>query len=107
MVISDVPTIILHKSRRGYGHNLLALARTITSKPCYVALFTCIACQRPTKRRIQILPTSRVVYRGCNGFQFCILSLNSSSISPLFVSALLGGNGGPEESSDLIVRADA
>ena len=25
----------------------------------------------------------------------------------MFVSALLGGNGGPEESSDLVVRADA
>jgi hypothetical protein len=48
-----------------------------------------------------------VIYRGSNGFQSRIPSLSSSSISPLFVSALLGGNGGPEESSDLVVRADA
>jgi len=48
-----------------------------------------------------------VIYRGSNGFQSCIPSLSSSSISPLFVSVLLGGNGGPEESSDLVVRADA
>jgi hypothetical protein len=43
------------------------------------------------------------IYLGCNGFQSCILPPSSSSISPLLASALLGGNGGPEESSDLAV----
>ena len=63
--------------------------------------------QRSAKDIFRSYPTSRVIYRGSNGFQSCIPSLSSSSISPLFVSALLGGNGGPEESSDLVVRANA
>src|SRR5438270_452561 len=46
----------------------------------------------------------RASYWGSNGCQLCILPLVSSSISPVLIPTLLGGNGGPAESADFVVR---